>query len=114
MPGMTYNRTMRAAFIRFLRFLAWIELASVPVIYWTRGYLVWVFGPVGLTAVWWFCGFTVASALVVLVRFRVRRPAENPAARPQGDIRGGTATHGRPRLAADGNPTSRLSRFPPS
>ena len=46
---MTYNRTMRAAFIRFLRFLAWIELASVPVIYWTRGYLVWVFGPVGMT-----------------------------------------------------------------
>jgi hypothetical protein len=85
---MTYNRTMRAAFIRFLRFLAWIELASVPVIYWTRGYLVWVFGPAGMTAVWWFCGFTVACALVVLVRFRVRRPAENPAARPQGDMRG--------------------------
>jgi hypothetical protein len=85
---MTYNRTMRAAFIRFLRFLAWIELASVPVIYWTRDYLVWVFGPAGMTAVWWFCGFTVACALVVLVRFRVRRPAENPAARPQRDIRG--------------------------
>ena len=56
---------------RFARFLAWADLASIPVsIYWTRSELVWVFGPYGMTALWWFCGFAVACSLVVLVKFR--------------------------------------------
>ena len=70
------------ALIRFARFLAWAGLASIPVIYWTRSELVWVFGPYGMPALWWFCGFAVACSLVVLVKFRPR-PRRRPAvARP--------------------------------
>jgi hypothetical protein len=47
-----YNRIMGVALVRFARFLAWADLASIPVIYWTRSELVWVFGPYGMTALW--------------------------------------------------------------
>jgi hypothetical protein len=80
-PGVKYNRMMGVALIRFVRFLAWADLASIPVIYWTRSELVWVFGPYGMTALWWFCGFAVACSLVVLVKFRPRR---RPAAAQPG------------------------------
>ena len=68
-----YKRIMGVALIRFARFLAWVDLASIPVIYWTRSELVWVFGPYGMTALSWFCGFAVACSLVVLVKLRPRR-----------------------------------------
>jgi hypothetical protein len=89
---------MRVALIRFARFLAWADLASIPVIYWTRSELVWVFGPYGMTALWWFCGFAVACSLVVLVKFRPRRRAavaqpgvENSAAAGRGAVAWGSA-----------------------
>ena len=63
--------------------------------------LAWVFGPYGMTALWWFCGFADACSLVVLVKFRPRRRpavaqpgAENSAAAGRGAVAGGARAAG--------------------